>query len=140
MIILGFTGTSRKLTNYQKEELRNKLVFKYTLNENLIKVHHGDCIEADTFFHNLIRELFPSTVIEGHPPENNYKRAYNKCDILWKPKPYLVRNKDIVNCSIRMIAIPFEEIEILRSGTWSTIRYARNLGMDIDIIYPTKRK
>ena len=46
-----------------------------------------------------------------------------------QPLPPLVRNHEIVDVLTgkedRFIATPAEEAEILRSGTWSTIRYAR---------------
>lgn len=78
---IGFTGTSRMLVRFQEINLREKLLENFP-NTYPLYAHHGDCIEADTFFHNLIRELFPQTIIVGHPPIKTYKRAYNKYDIL----------------------------------------------------------
>lgn len=60
-------------------------------------------------------------------------RAWH-CAVL-EPKPYLVRNKDIVNASEGMLAAP-RGPEELRSGTWSTIRYARKCRKKVLIMWP----
>jgi len=44
---------------------------------------------------------------------------------LCEAKPYLDRNQDIVDGADILIAAPNEDKEIVRSGTWSTVRYAR---------------
>jgi len=38
------------------------------------------------------------------------------------PKPYLTRNKDIVRDTEMLVAAPADETEVIRSGTWSTVR------------------
>jgi hypothetical protein len=87
--------------------------------------HHGLCIGGDYQFHNLVRKLFPQCIIIGHPPLNDTKTAKGiVCDILRKPKRYLDRNHDIVDECHKFVATPKEYNEVLRSGTWSTIRYA----------------
>ena len=52
------------------------------------------------------------------------------------PRDYLDRNKDIVNNCDLLIAAPKENTEVLRSGTWSTVRYAKQLGVTVVIIEP----
>jgi predicted Rossmann fold nucleotide-binding protein DprA/Smf involved in DNA uptake len=52
------------------------------------------------------------------------------------PLDPLVRNKVIVNISDVILATPFEDKEVMRSGTWSTIRYARKVGKTPIIILP----
>jgi hypothetical protein len=54
-------------------------------------------------------------------------------------KPYLSRNKDIVLETELLIATPGEEEEQIRSGTWSTVRYARSLKRMINIVLPDGR-
>jgi hypothetical protein len=49
---------------------------------------------------------------------------------------YLPRNKNIVRATASLIATPFEFVEILRSGTWSTVRFARKLGKPVFLILP----
>ena len=54
-----------------------------------------------------------------------------------KPKDYLVRNKDIVDQSKILIACPETAYEKSRSGTWSTINYAKRKKRKILIIFPS---
>jgi hypothetical protein len=53
-----------------------------------------------------------------------------------EPKPYRVRNRDIVRDTETLIATPSEPVELLRSGTWSTVRFARKLGRAVWVILP----
>jgi hypothetical protein len=41
------------------------------------------------------------------------------------PLPYLARNKVIVHHTEMMVAAPNGRVERLRSGTWSTVRFAK---------------
>jgi hypothetical protein len=72
-----------------------------------------------------------------HPPDDDTRRAY--CGVhparLAAPKPYLMRNKDIVDQTSILVAAP-KGPEEKRSGTWATVRYARKLGRPIYICYP----
>ncbi len=127
---IGFTGTQQKITEAQANvllELLQKL--------NPTECHHGDCVGADTAFHIIAAYL--DKVIIIHPPANEYKRAFNNSSktVIKESKAYLVRNKDIVNETDLLIAIPSGE-EVLRSGTWSTVRYARKNKKRIYIIIP----
>jgi hypothetical protein len=47
-------------------------------------------------------------------------------DILYPTRPYLARNKDIVDACTILIATPAQNSEIQRSGTWATVRYAKS--------------
>jgi hypothetical protein len=70
-----------------------------------------------------------------HPPTDPKKRAFCKgAAEIREPKPYLDRNHDIVDeGSGLLIAAPFQEEEILRSGTWATVRYAWKIGRALDV-------
>ena len=50
------------------------------------------------------------------------------------PKDYLDRNHDIVDQTDLLIATPKENTEVLRSGTWATIRYAKKINKPTWII------
>lgn len=126
----GFTGTQRGMTAKQKTATRHLLA-----GMNPCEFHHGDCIGADADAHELFRELKRGKVII-HPPTNSSKRALCKGNVILAPLPYLDRNKEIVINSDVLIACPGEFEEQLRSGTWSTVRFARKQMRPIFIVFP----
>lgn len=133
-IKIGFTGNRHGLSVNQKEQII-MILDNY---ENVI-VSHGDCVGSDTDFHNLCvdyREKCGKNIrIDIYPPNNPSMRGFNKGDVLMDEKPYLQRNSDIVKNSSVLIACPIDKNnEIMRSGTWSTIRKARKLGREIHIL------
>jgi hypothetical protein len=130
MNTLGFTGTQHGMTPEQAAAL---VLVIDKLQPS--RARHGDCIGADAEFHLACwtREV----PIYLHPPDNPVKRAW--CPhASWsaEPRPYMDRNRDIVHGSTWMVATPKGMVEELRSGTWSTIRYARRLKAPILIIFP----
>lgn len=127
--IYGFTGTRSGLNDIQKDKII-KLLKEDIQNGKKIEIHHGDCIGADTDFHNICKNLTNIKIII-HPPSNNTMRSFCESENICKPKSYLVRNKDIVDKSDVLIACPFNNIEQLRSGTWATIRYAKQTNKPI---------
>lgn len=128
-MIIGMSGSRTGITRCAKMKFLN------FLKENDIEeAHHGDCVGSDQEFHNIITSKKIKSVI--HPPINPYKRAYCMGDLVMPEKQYLSRNKDIVNSSNILIAFPETMTEVLRSGTWSTIRYAKKMGKDVKIFYP----
>lgn len=131
-VILGFTGTQRGLSLFQREMLKELL-----LTQLVRMFHHGDCLGADNDAHKIVRDNLPKVLITIHPPNNPYKRAFCDADVLRPAFPYLVRNKNIVDSCNVLIACPGEHTEQLRSGTWSTIRYARKMAKNMIIILPS---
>lgn len=75
-----------------------------------------------------------------HPPLNNQYRAF--CPVvpglvtILPPAEYLARNKDIVNACDVLYAMP-DAPETLRSGTWSTIRFAKQSQKHVEILRRT---
>lgn len=128
---VGFTGTSKGTTVEQINKLLD--FFEST---KISEFHHGDCIGADFHAHLVAHTLGVSIII--HPPTNLIKRAFCEGTIR-EEKPYLKRNKDIVNETDLLIACP-DGPEKLRSGTWSTIRYAYKQGKKVLIFMPTDNK
>lgn len=123
---IGFTGTQLGMTDAQKSALRQLLSGKDG------EFHHGDCEGADAEAHDIARVC--GFWIIGHPPSNPKKRARKFVDE-WRPeKPYLDRNKDIVLDTEWLIAAPAQGVEQLRSGTWSTVRFARKLRRKVILI------
>jgi hypothetical protein len=127
---VGFTGTQNGCTMRQKEALR-KLVQSLPIEE----LHHGDCIGADAQVHTML----PRDKVHIHPAiVDSSKRAFCKGAVSYPPAPPLDRNKHIVDSTEMLIACP-KASEELRSGTWSTVRYARKCGRPIKVVWPDGR-
>jgi arginase family enzyme len=86
----------------------------------------------------VLRELeVPVTL---HPPTNSEFRSFvwtsaDLGDVVCVEKNYLERNEDIVRDTDFLIACP-EGSEVMRSGTWATVRYARKKGRTIVVFWP----
>ena len=105
---VGFTGTRRGLSIAQARQLRTVL---YAL-KSATEFHHGGAVGADqqaaSFVGSTLRVVEYSA---GTDP--------------------LRRNREIVAAVDLLIAAPSEDGEQLRSGTWATVRYARQAGLPI---------
>jgi hypothetical protein len=126
---IGFTGTRKGMTTPQRNTLRYMLTI-YTGSE----FHHGDCIGADNQAHGDAIQCGMRVVV--HPPILDRLRAFCKGHETRDPKPYLVRNREIVGETDLLIACPDVANEIERSGTWATVRFARSIKRPIWIILP----
>jgi hypothetical protein len=97
-------------------------------------LHHGDCVGVDARAHEIAREFGYSIVV--HPPYSDTYRALcfgSRVEV--RPRrEYLDRNRDIANECDVLIAIPSSKTEEVRSGTWATIRYARQAGKEVTIL------
>jgi hypothetical protein len=134
---IGFSGTRNRITDEQQTALR-QIFYEIDQSTRLRFVpvlHHGDCINADAFAHEMARER--SWEITIHPPTDHKARAFCQGYTRIRPQaPYMVRNQAIVDAVDRLIAAPSVP-EILRSGTWATVRRARRRGIPITIIWPS---
>lgn len=128
-IKLGMTGNRDGISEeaqYTFQEFLN--------NTEIVEVHHGDCVGADKIFHDICKTNNLKIII--HPPSNDSLRAFCESEFILEPDEYLERNKAIVDSTDMLIAFPSTQFEMIRSGTWQTIRYARKLKKKILIIYP----
>ena len=123
---VGFTGTRLGMTKAQTLQLADYFL---SCMGSINDVHHGDCLGADAEFHVISRPY--AIVIHAHPCNIPKMRAYCDADIIHDPLPPLVRNDVIVAHSDILIAAPAQNNEIVRSGTWATIRRARKAGIEI---------
>ena len=139
LIKYGFTGTRNGLNNTQKQNLielfnntltNNKIVSELEI-ELEIELHHGDCIGADQDIHEICETKSINVII--HPPIENKLRAFCKSKNICEELTYLQRNKKIVDDTNILIACPYSNQEQIRSGVWSTIRYARKKNKPIII-------
>ena len=127
---VGVTGTRSGITPLQKAALES-LLHELAPSE----LHHSDCTGADYACANLANSCSIRTV--AHPGESRgIYRAYHKSTVILLPQNNLERNRLIVRSCDLMIALLAGEGEILRSGTWMTIRYSRKLLRPLIIIYP----
>ena len=131
MNAIGFTGTRNGMTMTQKHILGDGLFWLRSFAEEF---HHGDCVGADEEAASLAKGF--GYQIVGHPPDERGARAFFQSDISLPEKPYLERNHAIVDATQILIACPFEVEEVLRSGTWATIRYANQSNKPIVVISP----
>ena len=130
-MLIGFTGSREGMTDLQKQK------FETFLKDNLSSIKgfiHGDCAGADTQAHVIAKEL--GIFIKIFPPDNATLRAFNKAEFMAPESPYLTRNRHIVNNCTMLVAIPKEKTEAIRSGTWSTVRYAVKEDRPVLIIFP----
>ena len=127
--IVGFTGSQGGMTKAQR-----KIVKKF-LDTEPLTVHHGKCIGSDAQFHTLARPRVREIVV--HPCNITSKQAnITDYDRTLPVKPPLVRNKFMVSRIEVLLATPKEDHEVLRSGTWATIRAALKLWKTVIIIWP----
>lgn len=131
---LGFTGTASGMTRAQKAAFYHKVLRRSGL--IIAEFHHGDCVGSDAESHAMVRSENPGIHITGHPPRNPNKRAWCKCDELRPELPYLVRNHNIVDETDEVVATPSGFEEVLRSGTWATMRYTKKIDKTLRIIWP----
>lgn len=131
-MIIGFTGTRLGWTDVQGGIIHDFLTDQIQIDE----FHHGDCVGSDFEAHKIVTVLGIETHV--HPPINDSQRARCLGDVMYEPKPYLDRNVDIVDACDLLLATP-AGLERVRSGTWSTIRYAKSQGKDYYIVYPDGR-
>lgn len=129
---IGFTGSQQGMTSEQSRSLIN-ILQAFGSGE----FHHGLCVGADAVAHKEAYRL--GWDIVGHPPADTRKMAVfvmTEFKELYQPAPFLKRNSDIVQATKLLVATPNTFYEILRSGTWSTVRRARLHQRLIYVIQP----
>lgn len=132
-MIAGFTGTRHGMTPAQLAGVGD-LLRKLTPERG----DHGDCVGSDEQFHDLCIARFVPVVI--HPPtDGRYRANCQGAMRVEKPRPYLARDRDIVEGCDLLIATPREDTEPppqRGQGTWYTVRYSRTVGTARYIVWP----
>lgn len=135
---LGFTGTNRGMGPSQRTEL--EALLKKLKEEGFDEFHHGLCIGADEQAAILAKSLGYRVVahpgLARDPTNTQYRSQWAGSDETLEAKPFLERDREMVDITERTVATPLTRNEIVRSGTWTTVRYARTLGRVIDLILP----
>ncbi len=122
---VGFTGPRTGMTAEQYRAVEALIMKIDDEFQEIIVIHHGCCIGADTEFADMCWRKRCDIV--GHPP---LVKAFESppamviCHKLMPAAPYHVRNQAIVDESGVMIATPRESQPQPAGGTWMTIRMA----------------
>jgi len=136
-VILGFTGARLGVTQAQRAALSSVIVPPDL-------VLHGGAKGADAQFHAVIAEMLGPELplpIEVYPGESarwtywNYASDSGRRFRVHPTAPPLDRNRAIVSRCDHLLACP-DGPERTRSGTWTTVRYARRAGKPVTIIMP----
>lgn len=98
---------------------------------------HGGCKGVDVQCHEILRPWgWKFWVLPG--PDGPHQTC-PPADVVEEPRPYLERNRLIVDRAHALQVIPKDFQEVLRSGTWATQRYAADVGRKMGIIWPDGR-
>lgn len=139
-MIIGFTGTRNGMSRAQKEQLMFVLTYLVPLSldineEDQTEFHHGGAEGADTEADGLanlrgfaiVIHPCPGVVTDAGGLGSNGNGRFKGHNVLrWEPVlPPLVRDKNIAKICDVLIAAPKSDKEEIRSGTWATVRYAR---------------
>jgi hypothetical protein len=117
-------------------EMQQLMLPTVLLRSRVTVLHVGDCIGADAQATGQAQGMGIATVC--HPPLDTSKRAFTTGHIqVLPPEPYLERNHIMVEAAGVLIATPQQMREVLRSGTWATVRYAHRRRIHVLIVYPT---
>ena len=126
MTVVGFTGTRSGMSGAQRSRMQTLMrLLKVT------ELHHGQCVGADEQAAIIAGQAGAHVV--SHPPENTSLMSVVPADEVREPRAYLARNRDIVDECEHLLVCPLGE-ETQRSGTWSTVRYARRTGRSYIVI------
>lgn len=132
-IVVGFTGTRKGMDVSQKNQVE-----AFLSRSRVVQAHHGDAIGADANFHEICVKLGIPIVI--HPPVKQEGRANCIPFVRTLPeKPFIERDREIVDTVEVLLATPRSNKEELRSGTWASIRYAKKKGKILHIFYPVPK-
>lgn len=129
---VGFTGTRNGMTYLQAQAVNRWLERLQAIQHPTF--HHGDCLGADAAAHAIASRLGYRVVI--HPPVDQRYRAFMRGAEVRTSADYITRDHHIVDESDWMIAAPKSMAEVLRSGTWATIRYALKQDCPLAVCYP----
>lgn len=131
----GFTGTERGCSPAQREALSRVLRgLRVVAPAAYLFLHHGRCVGADAEARLLAAQAGFLTI--AHPGDSPAMQALPGDWMTLPAKDNLVRNVDIVRASCLLLATPAEFTEIRRSGTWTTVRRARDAGRPVHLLRP----
>lgn len=131
MTNVSFTGTRDGASPAQIASIRAILT-----QQHATRLVHGDCLGADA----EADEVAASLGIERHTYPCTVRSLRAHCETrgaiqMDVPRPPLVRNQTIVRAGEILLVVPKTDYEELRSGTWSTYRYAVRLKQHVIVVH-----
>lgn len=132
---LGFTGTRLGMTDPQRTTVRRYLSALH--GQGFTWLHHGDCVGADEEAHAIWTGL--AGMVHVHPGKlpGEPGRAMCQADVVGRVLGPLIRNVEIIETVSALVAAPGTEGEVVRSGTWATVRAALRLGRWVVVCTPS---
>ena len=149
-MILTFTGTRAGTTPAQLLAVFN--LISADLPERFL---HGGAPGADEEIDGLVAPLYwehgtgeqrllgvimPIQVFPADAERQAYwlqQKEYSAIRDVYQPQDPLKRDRIMARLCDRLIACPKEQTsEVLRSGTWATVRYAREAGKPVTLVRP----
>lgn len=136
MVITGFTGPRTGVTDAQLGALAAVLT-RIDRDDGALSLHHGGAEGADEGADGIAVKLGARITVLPTPDRfdvwlkrTDYPRS------IAAPMAPLVRNRTLVRMTRRLVATPPGFDEVNRSGTWSTIRWARRERRRITFVWP----
>lgn len=132
----GVTGTRVGMTDEQRAAFRNWIE---GWGEILLEeFHHGSCQGVDVEAARIVRELVPACYIVAHPgPDGDPCQESSGVDNETRPPlTHFARNRNIVNETDWLAALPRELERQPRGGTWYTVGYAEKSRKPLALIWP----
>ncbi len=111
---VGFTGTREGMSQSQRDQFM--AVISWLSHRGALEFHHGGAEGADTE---------AAEIVDGGARIVVHKPKRMNADEL------LARNRVIVAEAEVLVAAPETDTEQQRSGTWATVRYARQKGIPV---------
>lgn len=133
---VGFTGTRDGMT--QQQRMSFLAWIQKQPGGGVDEFHHGCCVGADATAVDIVDFMPRALAIVAHTPHEQAlvsAKAIERSTRVRASATYLTRNRNIVDATDILLACP-KGPEELRSGTWSTIRYARKCGKRVVIFWP----
>jgi hypothetical protein len=129
--VLSFTGTSKRPPTPVQIAVLDDILTEFW-NKGYRTLVHGEARNADSIANDMAKAK--GYYIYGRPANISDHR----CDVddRAEPRRPLDRDWDIAEDANTLVAMPANEKEEVRSGTWATVRYARKLNAPIVIIKP----
>lgn len=124
---IALTGTRHGMSTLQLDAV--KLILSDYKNLGAEVFRHGDCPGADVEAAAIAQKLGYDIII--HPGPSG---VGSKANLRHSVLPFLERNRAMVNATQYLLVAPFKNLQIMRSGTWATFRYALKIGCPYTIL------